>query len=244
MKFDVQPLGDLGIRVGFPQVISPEVNRMIRAFSWLLEKEAIPGIREVVPTYTALSIYYDPMVISYGEMAAQLQMLQKKIGEVSLPPARRVEIPVLYGGEAGPDLHYVATYHRLTEEEVVHLHSEKPYLVYMIGFAPGFPYLGGLSELLSTPRLTNPRARIPGGSVGIGGSQTGIYSIDAPGGWQIIGHTPIRLYDPTEAEPILLKAGDFAQFVPVAWDEYREIREQVERRTYEPHICQVEEVEG
>lgn len=244
MKLDFQPLGDQGIRVGFPQRIAPEVNQMIRAFSFLVAEEAIPGIREMVPTYAALSIYYEPKRIRYREMIARLEEIQEKLGHVKLPAARRVEIPVLYGGDAGPDLRYVAEYHHLTEEEAVQFHAARPYLVYMLGFTPGFPYLGGLPEKLATPRLANPRPSIPGGSVGIGGNQTGIYSIAAPGGWQIIGHTPVRLYDPLWEEPVLLRAGDYLRFVPVDRETHRDLCEQVDCGTYRPRICQSEESEG
>lgn len=242
MKLDFQPLGDQGIRIGFPQVIAPEVNQMIQAFSFALKAEKVPGIREIVPTYAALSIYYEPKQIRYAELLAYLQKVHETIGHVTLPAARRIEIPTVYGGEKGPDLHYVAAYHQLTEEEVVQLHTTPSYLVYMIGFTPGFPYLGGLPEQLVTPRLSQPRTRIPGGSVGIGGNQTGIYSMDAPGGWQILGHTPVKLYDPSRAEPMLLRAGDYLQFVSVSDEEYQEILERVEREEYEPYICQMEEV--
>lgn len=241
---EFHPLGDRGIRVGFPQVISPEVNRSIRAFAYALEVAKIPGILELVPTYAALSIFYEPKVIRYREMVERLKAVQENLENVQLPPARLVEIPVLYGGEEGPDLQYVAEYHRLTVNEVINLHTAKPYLVYMIGFTPGFPYLGGLSEFLATPRLSNPRTRIAGGSVGIGGSQTGIYSIDAPGGWQIIGHTPVKLYDPTQTEPVLLRAGDYVQFVPVERDEYLQIGEKIKRGEYQPRIRQMEEADA
>lgn len=232
MNLSYQPLGDTGVRVGFGELISPEVSGAIRAMFFALKRAQVPGIREMVPTYTALSIYYDPQMIFYGEMVEHLQQLETELATITLPPARVVEIPVLYGGEVGPDLAFVAEYHGLTLEEAVRLHTARPYLVYMIGFTPGFPYLGGLPETLATPRLERPRTKIRGGSVGIGGSQTGIYSIDAPGGWRIIGHTPLKLYDVGRAEPVLLKAGDYLQFTAVDAEEYQTIYEQVERGTY------------
>ncbi|AZR72087.1 allophanate hydrolase [Anoxybacter fermentans] len=243
MKIDFKPLGDRGIRIGFPQVISPEVNRMIRAIVFMLTKEQIHGILELVPTYAAISVYYEPKLIRYGDMKRKLEEIIEGLDQVKLPPARLVEIPVLYGGEKGPDLDYVAEYHGLTVDEVVKLHTSRPYLVYMIGFTPGFPYLGGLPEKLATPRLNNPRPKIPAGSVGIGGSQTGIYSIDAPGGWRIIGHTPVRLYDPDKEEPVLLKAGDYLQFKAVDKEEYLRIKEMISREKYQLRIRKWEEEE-
>lgn len=240
MILDFQPLGDRGIRVGFPPIISPEVNWAIRAFVFAVEREEIPGILEMVPTYAAVSIFYEPGILNYAEMVQELKNVQNLLEGIDLPPARLIEIPVLYGGGAGPDLPFVAGYHQLNETEVVKIHTSRPYLVYMIGFTPGFPYLGGLSERIATPRLANPRTKIPGGSVGIGGSQTGIYSIDAPGGWQIIGHTPVKLYDSAKADPVFLRAGDYLQFFAVEVDEYQTVRELVNRDQYIPQIRQHE----
>lgn len=235
-----QPLGDGGIRVGFPQQITPEVNQMIRAFVFALEHEKLEGVLEWVPTYTAISIYYDPKVLQFKEMVEQLQKIHQRLGEINLPPSRLVEIPVLYGGDGGPDLVYVAEYHNISTDEVICLHTSRPYLVYMLGFTPGFPYLGGMSEALATPRLANPRTKIPGGSVGIGGSQTGIYSIDAPGGWQIIGHTPVSLYDIMKEEPVLLRAGDHLQFISIDEEEYQQIKEAVTMGAYQPRMLELE----
>ena len=148
--------------------------------------------------------------------------------------ARRIfEIPVCYGGEYGPDLENIAANAGLTPEEVIQIHSSRDYLIYMLGFLPGFAYLGGLDERIHTPRLANPRIRIRAGSVGIGGSQTGIYPLDSPGGWQLLGLTPINPYDPQREIPILYEAGDYIRFVPITGEEYREIRAQVEAGTYQ-----------
>jgi KipI family sensor histidine kinase inhibitor len=142
-----------------------------------------------------------------------------------------IEIPTLYGGDSGPDLDYVASHNGLTPEEVVQIHASGTYRIYMLGFTPGFPYLGGMDERIATPRLETPRTKISGGSVGIAGAQTGIYPIDSPGGWQIIGRTPLALYDPQREEPILLQAGESIRFVPIdqetydrLWQETREGR--------------------
>ena len=154
---------------------------------------------------------------------------------------RRVfEIPVCYGGQYGPDLANIAEHAGLTEEEVVKIHSSKDYLIYMLGFLPGFCYLGGLDERIHTPRLANPRLKINAGSVGIGGSQTGIYPLDSPGGWQLMGMTPVKTYDPDREVPILLSAGDYIRFIPVDEEEYLRIKELVERDEYQ---CTVREGE-
>ena len=147
--------------------------------------------------------------------------------------SRVFEIPVCYGGEYGPDIENIAKHAGLTEEEVIEIHSSKDYLIYMLGFLPGFSYLGGLDERIHTPRLANPRIRIPAGSVGIGGSQTGIYPLDSPGGWQLLGMTPVKTYDPEREDPILFEAGNYIRFVPVSEEEYKQIKEQVENGTYE-----------
>jgi inhibitor of KinA len=137
---------------------------------------------------------------------------------------RTVSIPVCYGGEYGPDLEYVARHHNLTPEEVISIHSEGEYLAYMIGFAPGFPFLGGLSEKIATPRRPSPRTSIPAGSVGIAGMQTGVYPISTPGGWQLIGQTPVKLFLPKQNPPSLLQAGDIVKFEPISKEEYQEMQ--------------------
>ena len=143
------------------------------------------------------------------------------------------EIPVLYGGEYGPDLESIAEHAGLSEGEVIKIHSSQDYLIYMLGFLPGFCYLGGLDERIHTPRLANPRLKIRAGSVGIGGSQTGIYPLDSPGGWQLMGMTPVKTYDPEREVPILVEAGNYIRFVPVDEAEYKRIQAQVEDGSYQ-----------
>ena len=152
--------------------------------------------------------------------------------------SRIFEIPVCYGGEYGPDLQNIADLAGLTPEEVIKIHSSEDYLIYMLGFLPGFSYLGGLDERIHTPRLANPRIRIPAGSVGIGGSQTGIYPLDSPGGWQLLGMTPVKTYDPGREVPILFEAGDYIRFVPVTEEEYLKIKKQVDEGAYQCVIHQ------
>jgi len=180
----------------------------------------------------------EPPIRPLGDTALRLQLgdaieAALTAGEnVPVPDGRLVTLPVLYGGERGPDLAFVAEQHQLRVDEVIELHSRPEYLVYMIGFAPGFPYLGGLPERLATPRLEKPRRSVPKGSVGIGGEQTGVYSVDSPGGWRLIGHTPVPLYDPAGERPSLLQAGDRVRFRPVGEAEYAEISASVRKGTW------------
>ncbi|WP_156289581.1 5-oxoprolinase subunit PxpB [Oceanobacillus salinisoli] len=231
--FQIEAFGDKGIRVQLGKSISKETNERIRNFSWFLEKENIPGVMEWIPAYTTVSIYYDPYYISYELLKKRVASLKDNLSSVKLPPAQVIQLPVYYGGELGPDLSFVAKHHHLTEQEVIRIHTATDYLIYMMGFSPGFPYLGGMSEKIATPRLKEPRLNIPVGSVGIAGSQTGVYSMETPGGWQIIGKTPVKLYDPQRETPILLQAGNYVRFVQVTEKEFQEIEKQIEDGTYE-----------
>ncbi|WP_245308276.1 5-oxoprolinase subunit PxpB [Halalkalibacter urbisdiaboli] len=230
MEVTFKPIGDRGIRVGFGDVVSLKIHQQVRQLCRKLERERHPGIVEWIPSYTAVTVFYQPHKLFYHEMQAILQASIEKMEDEPLPASRVVRIPTCYGGEFGPDIDAVGG--ELTTEEVVALHSEKEYLVYMLGFAPGFPYLGGLDQRLATPRLAEPRAVTPAGSVGIAGQQTGIYSIETPGGWQIIGRTPLSLYDPYREEPTIFRVGDLVKFEPITRVEYEEIKEVVERGEY------------
>lgn len=238
--FRIKPFGDCGLRVQLGDSITKEINAKVRSLSWFLEKENIRGIMEWIPTYTAVSIYYDPYIITFEEIKKYVESMEEKLEKITLPPANVIKIPVLYGGEVGSDLEHVANYNQLSVEEVIRIHTSSDYLIYMMGFTPGFPYLGGMSEKIATPRLKEPRLKIPVGSVGIAGSQTGVYSMETPGGWQIIGKTPVRLYDPDRRKPILLQAGNYIRFVQVTESEYREIERQVGDNSYEVEILNYE----
>jgi len=217
------PAGDLGLLVEFGDKIDPEINQEIRKVFLALEKTGVNGIMEVVSTYRSILIFYDPSKTSFDQLQQEILSIEKRFGEVIVPPPETIEIPVLYGGEFGPDLNFVAQHNGLTPEEVIEIHTSGTYLIYMLGFTPGFPFLGGLSERLFTPRLKTPRAVVPAGSVGIANNQTGIYPIDSPGGWQLIGRTPIKLYNPSHENPILLMAGNYLKFKRITEAEYREI---------------------
>lgn len=227
-----QPLGDTGIRIQFGNAIDPEINRHIRSYCQSLEKESIPGVIEWVPSYCAITIYYNPYIIQYHTLLQRLEKIAQQLQDLSTSPAEVVILPVLYGGEWGPDLLSVAQKNGLSTEEVVQLHSKPHYLTYMMGFLPGFPYLGGMTDKIATPRLEVPRQRVPSGSVGIAGSQTGVYPLESPGGWRIIGRTPVRLYDPHREVPILLKTGNYIQFRPIDEEEYKEIEEKESQGQY------------
>ncbi len=218
------PMGDCALVMEFANEISKEVNARIRQTTKAIEK--IEGVIEVLPTYRSITIFYRPDQIAYDELVTKLQTI-KEGNEEGDSLSRRIEIPTVYGGEYGPDLAYVAQHASLSEEEVIRIHTGTDYLVYMLGFSPGFTYLGGLDEQIATPRLESPRVKIPAGSVGIAGSQTGMYPSESPGGWQLIGRTPLKLYDPAKEPPVFIQAGDYIRYVAITESEYAEIEEQV-----------------
>ncbi len=224
--------GDTSLSAEFGNEISEEINAQIRAFTIALEKDAVPGIVELVPTYRSCMIHYDPGVISYRALTKRLEGVLGRLASIEIPPSDVLEVPVLYGGEMGPDLAFVAEHAGLSEQEVVEIHTSTEYLIYMLGFTPGFTYLGGMSGKIETPRLKQPRVKIPAGSVGIAGKQTGVYPIDSPGGWQLIGRTPVKMYDPDRETPILPKAGQYIKFRAIERAEYDEIAAAAEKGEY------------
>lgn len=232
--------GDASLLIEFGKEISPEINSKITGVVQLMKEQHIEGVVDVIPAFCSLLINYDPRVISYDEITKRMKRILKMDIRAGATKKRVFEIPVCYGGKYGPDLSFIAENAGLSEEEVIKIHSSRDYLIYMLGFLPGFCYLGGLDERIHTPRLANPRIKISAGSVGIGGSQTGIYPLDSPGGWQLMGMTPVKTYDPNREVPILLSAGDYIRFVPVEEEEYLRIKELVERDEYQ---CTVREGE-
>lgn len=225
--------GDCAVCVEFGNEISPEINKKIRAFKIAVEKSGIPGIVETVPTYRSLLVHYRPEVIGFQELTGKFEELMGSLSNIQIPPPTVIEIPVLYGGEMGPDIENVAAHNGKTVDEVIEIHTSKEYLIYMLGFIAGFPYLGGMSKEIATPRLKSPRVKIDGGSVGIAGEQTGVYPVDSPGGWQLIGRTPLKLYDAEREKPVLLEAGQYIKFRSVTAEEYRKIEKQVADGTYQ-----------
>lgn len=230
------PAGDKSLVMEFGNSISPKINAKIRNMVEALDEAELMGIMEIIPTYRSILIIYEPLIIKYKELIDSLKKMEKSLGNTGSGEARIVELPTVYGGEYGPDIEFVAEHNNLTTEEVIKIHSSTDYLLYMLGFTPGFGYLGGMSDEIETPRLQVPRTKIPAGSTGIAGKQTGIYPIDSPGGWQLIGRTPVRLYDPLSDPPVLLNAGDLVRFVPVDEEEYLRILDLVNKGQYEVNI--------
>ncbi|MDA8216334.1 MAG: 5-oxoprolinase subunit PxpB [Dehalococcoidales bacterium] len=226
------PAGESALVVEFADAITPEANERVMALARALAARPLAGLGEAVPTYRSLLVHFDPLLLGEERLRRHLAFL---LGDLAAGPAdvgtgregRLHEIPTVYGGEMGPDLAGVAAITGLDEDEVVRLHGEETYTVYMIGFLPGFPYLGTLPEALATPRLESPRLAVPAGSVAITGRQTGIYPMESPGGWRIIGRTPWRLFDVRRDPPSFLAPGDRVRFVPVAAADFERLgREQ------------------
>lgn len=218
------PCGDQAVTVEWGSTIDEHINQQVHAFARKVEALSHPAITEVVPTYRSATVHYRPEVFSYEELNQLLAPLAQGSAEEGeeLPV---VEIPVCYGGEYGPDLEEVAQHCSLTPEEVIARHTAPTYRIYMLGFTPGFPYLGGMDPSIAAPRRKEPRIHIPAGSVGIAGEQTGVYPIVSPGGWQLIGRTPLRLFDPQREQPILLSAGAGIRFVPIDEETFRKMEE-------------------
>jgi inhibitor of KinA len=231
------PAGDQAVSVELGDEISVEVNTRVRALEYLLQQRAIPGVLETVPSFRALLVYYDPLVIGYEALCATLAELASRTSPDVLPRARTVELPCCYDPEFGLDLEAAAQRLELPTKELVRLHAEADYLVYFIGFTPGLPYMSGMPERILLPRLPTPRVKVPVGSVGLGGAQCCIYSVESPGGYWILGRTPLRLYDPDGAEPVLLRPGDRVTFRAITRPEYDDIAARVADGAYHPVIA-------
>lgn len=228
--------GDLALAVDFGEEISREINARVLALEYLIEHRAIAGVTETVPTFRSLLVYYEPAVVSHDALVEMLRALAREARPDVLPPARTVEIPCCYGGELGFELEEAAARLGLPPDEVARLHAAGDYYVYFVGFTPGLPYMTGMPERLTIPRLQTPRTKTPPGSVGIGGTQCSIYSVESPGGFWVLGRTPLRLYDPGAADPILLRAGDHVRFRVIQRDEFDRIADAVARGVYRPRI--------
>lgn len=215
-------MGDRGLCLEFGDEISHEINEKVRRMALAIQAEAIDGVIEIVPTYRSLLIRYDPLTLPLDQFKKRLQQIEERLQAIPLPEPILSRIPAVYGGVYGPDLDGVAKHCGVSTEEVIRLHCSKPYFIYMIGFMPGYPYMGELPEALITPRLKTPRLSVPRGSVAIAQKQTGIYSMESPGGWQIIGRTPVELFDPERKPPALLQMGDLVQFYPINEKEFKE----------------------
>ncbi|NPA47330.1 MAG: 5-oxoprolinase subunit PxpB [Thermococci archaeon] len=215
-----KPLGDSALLISFGEVIDEEINDRVHALAGAIEKANFGWLVEVVPAYSSLAVIYDPALTDFDGVRQAIERLEFSAERFE---GKLAEIPVLYGGEYGPDLEFVAQYNGLTPEEVIEIHSRPIYRVYFLGFLPGFAYLGGMDGRIATPRLERPRLKVPAGSVGIAGGQTGVYPIESPGGWRIIGRTPLRLFDPEKEPPTLLQPGDRVRFVPIDEGKFNEL---------------------
>lgn len=224
--------GDKAVVMEFGNEISKDINAKIRNVVKSVEEAKVDGIVELLPTYRSLMIMYDPLKIEYSELISTLDFMSSKQVDNEEEKIKIVEFPTVYGGEYGPDINFVAEHNNIAVDEVIKIHTGTDYLVYMMGFTPGFTYLGGMSDKIVTPRLASPRTKIPAGSVGIAGAQTGMYPSETPGGWQLIGRTPLKLYDSDKEPPVMLSAGDYVRYVSVSEEEYLEIKKQVEEGTY------------
>jgi KipI family sensor histidine kinase inhibitor len=224
------PCGDRAITLELGNTIDLDLNRQVLALA--RELSGMAGVVETVPTYRSLLVEFDPTALTPDEILARARALTGS--PESVADVRRVTLPTIYGGEFGPDLPHVAELHGLSEDEVVRLHTARDYPVYMVGFSPGFPYLGGLDERIATARLERPRTKVPAGSVGIADRQTGVYPQSTPGGWQIIGRTPAPLFAPGSPDPVLLRAGDVLRFRAVTAGQYEDVVAAVESGRYRP----------
>jgi len=216
----IVPAGDSALIVEFEERIDPAINARAIALADSLQAAAIAGVRDVVPTYRSVAVFFDPLRTNYDTL---LERIERDAGRPAPDAARQAEplrIPVCYGGDLGPDLGAVAAFGGISADEVIALHASATYRVFMLGFVPGFAYMGIVDARIAAPRHATPRVRVPAGSVGIAGVQTGIYPAETPGGWQLIGRTPIKPFDANRAQPFLMKAGDAVRFYAIDRAEY------------------------
>src|SRR5574341_1545689 len=222
--FRLLPLGDAALTVEFGQEIDPAVNEQVIAFAETMRTQRWEGVFDVVPTYCSVTIHVDPLSLDLNTLTNRLLQFSHTVSHSSTSSGRHHTIPVLYGGEWGPDVEDVAAFAKMSVAEVIRLHASVLYRVYMLGFSPGFPYLGSVPAPLAMPRLATPRTRVPAGSVGIAGNQTGIYPTSTPGGWRLIGCTPVALYRPTSSTPFPLSPGDLVRFEPIGPQDFARLR--------------------
>ena len=222
--------GDTSITLELGNEISEDINQKVRRMTIAIKQSKINGIIELIPTYRSIKIDYDPCKIKFDTLVKKLDILKENILAIDFERPRVIEIPVLY---KGPDLKYVSEYNNISVDEVIEIHSSKKYLIYMLGFTPGFPYLGGMNEKIITPRLKEPRSKIEAGSIGIAGNQTGIYPMESPGGWQLIGKTPLKLFDYEKEDPFLFESGDYMKFVSIDQRTFDDIKAKVEQNKFQ-----------
>lgn len=212
-------MGDRALLVELGDDVDLKTNNRVREFFVSIKTDPLEGVLETIPSYRSLLLIFDPLKTTLSLLQNRIQQLLQTLDPSQLPDPRKIEIPVVYGSEYGPDLEWVAGYHGITPDEVIRLHTAHAYHVYMIGFMPGFPYMGELPKTLITPRRETPRTVVPRGSVALAQAQTGIYSTQSPGGWQIIGRTPLMLFDSERWPPALLEMGDLVKFFAIDEEE-------------------------
>jgi inhibitor of KinA len=220
----IRPAGDQALLVEFGEEISPALNREVHAFVRRAAPRKIPGIGELVPSYSSVLVYYDSSALSFAETASWVREFLTALSSEPDPSGTVKEVPVLYGGEFGPDISYVAGHNGISVDEVIRLHTGESYLVYVVGFSPGFAAMGSVPRKIQAPRLSTPRTKVPAGSVGIGGQQTGIYAVESPGGWQLIGRTPLNLFNLTKNPPSFFQPGDYARFYAIDEKDFLRIQ--------------------
>lgn len=212
---------DQSLMIYLGESIDIDTHHRVLKLLRLLEAEPVSGVRNLHPAYDSILIVFDPVALDHAALEQKLMRYVERLDTIVLGEPRVVEIPVCYGGDFGPDLDELARHHSITPDRVIEMHSSAEYLVYFVGFVPGFAYLGGLPQALATPRLQTPRKRVPRGSVAIGGSHTGVYPFETPGGWRLIGKTPLEIFDPASAELSRLRIGDMVRFVPIDQTQFR-----------------------
>src|SRR5215467_1807358 len=218
-----EPSSDQSLFVYFGEKITIHAHEQVRKLLHLLEAEPIAGVRNLHPAYCSLLVKFDALKWRHAQLEKEVRKYLSRLDKVKLPEPRQLEIHVCYGGELGPDLEEVAALHKITPEQIIKLHSSVTYLVYFLGFAPGFAYLGELPQGLVTPRLPSPRKRVPAGSVGIAGNQTGVYPFETPGGWRLLGRTPLAMFRTDRDGLSLLSIGDGVRFVPISRERFAEL---------------------
>lgn len=228
LPYSIFPLGDSALIIDFGNVIDEDVNKRVLAIAHAFQEVGIEGIRDIVPAYSSITVHYEiPKVVKPHNVRSAFETLKIKAETLLLKPVedfaqqrRKIQIPVCYAPKYALDLNQIAVYGKMTPEEVVRLHTSRTYRVYMVGFLPGFAYMGEVDERIALPRKSEPRQQIPEGCVGIAGKQTGIYPLTSPGGWQIVGRTPVKLFDKNKADPVLFAAGDEVQFFSISEHEF------------------------
>jgi inhibitor of KinA len=215
-----QSASDQSLLVYFGQEITLEAHQHVMKLLWLLQSKPVTGIRNLHPAYTSLLVEFDVLTLRQDKLEGILRLYLDRIEDIRLPEPRLLEIPVCYGGHFGPDLDDLCSMHGITPSQAIELHTSASYDVFFLGFVPGFAYLGGLPKALAMPRLTTPRRSVPAGSVGIAGDQTGVYPFATPGGWRLIGRTPVAMFRPDRSNMSLLSIGDRVRFVPISHEQF------------------------